>query len=346
VGAADASNSKDGTARARATSRRSLQRTRRAGESKKTVLVAIAANAVIALAKLAGGLISGSAAMLAEAAHSVADTTDQCFLLVSIALGRREPDESRPFGHGQERFLWTFMAAIGMFLAGATFAIGFGAYELIKGEGENEGFLVAYVILGIALVAEGTSWARAFRQTRREAHKSDRPLLRHARQSRDPNLKMVLFEDTVALAGLVLATVGIALNEITGLLFWDPIASILIGLLLVSVAFWMGRDAKHLLVGWAALPEERDAIEKVIEGYDEVTEVQELLTMVLGPNALMVAARIDLRDDLDGRQVERVSSEIDRQIREVVPDATEVFLDPTPRREARAAPGFERGAVG
>jgi cation diffusion facilitator family transporter len=310
------------------------------------VLVAIAANALIALAKLAGGMISGSAAMLAEAAHSVADTTDQCFLLVSIALGRREPDESRPFGHGQERFLWTFMAAIGMFLAGATFAIGFGAYELITGGGESEGFLVAYVILGVALVAEGTSWARAFRQTRREARESDRPLLRHARQSRDPNLKMVLFEDTVALIGLVLATVGIALNEVTGLLFWDPIASILIGLLLVSVALWMGRDAKHLLVGWAALPQEREAIEKVIEGYDEVTEVRELLTMVLGPNALLVAARIDLRDDLDGRQVERVSSEIDRQIREAVPDATEVFLDPTPRRERQAAPGFERRAAG
>jgi cation diffusion facilitator family transporter len=334
----EARKSKDGTGRARATSRRSLPRTRRAGESKRTVLVAIAANAVIAIAKLGGGLISGSAAMLAETAHSVADTTDQCFLLVSIALGRREPDESRPFGHGQERFVWTFMAAIGMFLAGATFAIGFGAYELITGGGESEGFAVAYVILGMAFVAEGTSWTRAFRQTRREARKSDRPLLRHARESRDPNLKMVLLEDTAALIGLVLATLGIALNEITGQLFWDPVASVLIGLLLVSVALWMGRDVKHLLVGSAALPEERQAIEKVIEGYDEVTQVQELLTMVLGPNALLVAARIDLRDDLDGRQVERVSSEIDRKIREVVPDATEVFLDPTPRREAEAEP--------
>jgi cation diffusion facilitator family transporter len=343
---AEVSNSQDGTGRARAISRRSLARTRRTGESKKTVLVAMAANAVIALAKLGGGLISGSAAMLAEAAHSVADTTNQCFLLVSIALGRREPDESRPFGHGQERFVWTFMAAIGMFLAGAVFAVGFGTYELVTHGGESEGFLVAYVILGIAFVAESTSWTRAFRQTRREASKSDRPLVRHARESRDPNLKMVLFEDTAALIGVVLATVGIALNEITGWLFWDPIASILIGLLLVSIALWMGRDVKHLLVGSAALPEEREAIEEAIESYDEVDEVQELLTMVLGPNALLVAARIDLRDDLDGRQVERVSTEIDHRIREVVPDVTEVFLDATPDREPRDQDGFQRRPSG
>jgi cation diffusion facilitator family transporter len=337
---------RDATGRARATSRRSLARTRRAGESKKTVLVALAANAMIALAKLAGGLLSGSAAMLAEAAHSVADTTNQCFLLVSIALGSRAPDESRPFGYGQERFVWTFMAAVGMFLAGATFAVGFGAYELITSGGESEGFLVAYVILGIAFLAEGTSWTRAFRQARREARKSDRPLVRHTRETRDPNLKMVLLEDTAALIGIALAAVGIALNEVTGQLFWDPIASILIGVLLVSVALWMGRDVKHLLVGSAARPEEREAIEGVIESYDEVDEVKELLTLVLGPNALLVAARIDLGEDVDSRQVEQVSTEIDHRIREVVPDATEVFLDATPGRHARDGGDFERRPAG
>ena len=275
--------------------------------------------------------------MLAEAAHSLADTTNQCFLLVSIALGRREPTESRPFGHAQERFVWTFMAAIGMFLAGATFAIGFGVYELLAHQGETEGFLVAYVILGVGLAAEGTSWARALRQTRREARSAGKPVLRHARESRDPNLKMVVFEDSAALLGLVLAAAGIALNQLTGRIFWDPMASILIGLLLVSVAFWMGRDVKHLLVGSAALPEERAAIENVIENYDEVDDVQELLTMVLGPNALLVAARIDLRNDVDAKRVEQVSSDIEDRIREVVPDVTEVFLDATPSSNSQRA---------
>jgi len=318
--------------RAEPVSRRSLRRVRDAGESRRTVLIALVANATIAIAKLAGGLLSGSAAMFAEAAHSLADTTNQAFLLVSIQLGKREPTPERPFGYGQERYLWTFMAAVGMFLAGAIFAIGFGSIELATGGGESEGFEVAYVVLAISFAAEGTSWVRAFRQTRGEAREAGKPLWRYARESRDPNVKMVLFEDTVALIGIALATIGIALNEFTGLTFWDPTASVLIGLLLVSIAFWMGRDAKHLLIGSAALPEERKAIEEAIEDYDEVEEVEELLTMVLGPNAVMVAARVNLRDDIDADRVEKVSSAIDERLQEVVPDVTEVFLDATPGR--------------
>lgn len=321
----------DGTG-AQAVSRRSLGRVRDAGDSRKTVLVALTANAVIAFAKVAGGLLSGSAAMFAEAAHSLADTTNQAFLLVSIKLGKREPTPERPFGFGQERYLWTFMAAVGMFLAGATFAIGFGTIELIAGGGETEGFAVAYVVLAVSFLSEGTSWLRAFRQTRAEAREAGKPILRYARESRDPNVKMVLFEDSAALIGVSLAAAGIALNEFTGLTVFDPAASVLIGLLLVSVAFWMGRDARHLLIGSAALPEEREAIERAIEDYGEVDSVEELLTLVLGPNALLVAARIDLSDKVEADRIERTATEIDEHIREVVPDVTEVFLDPTPGR--------------
>src|SRR5215217_2123574 len=316
--------------RAQPVSRRSLDRVRDAGESRKTVLIALFANAGIAVAKLAGGLLSGSAAMFAEAAHSLADTTNQGFLLVSIQLGKREPTPDRPFGHGQERYLWTFMAAVGMFLAGAIFAIGFGSIELATGGGESEGFEVAYVVLAISFAAEGTSWVRAFRQTRGEAREAGKPILRYARDSRDPNVKMVLFEDSAALVGIALATIGIALNELTGLTFWDPAASVLIGLLLVAVAFWMGRDSRHLLIGSAALPEEREALEQAIEDFDAVVEVEEHLTMVLGPNALLVAARVNLRDDIDADRIEKASTQIDHRLREVVPDVTEVFLDATP----------------
>jgi len=331
-------------ARAQRVSRRSLERTRDAGSTKKTVWIAILANGAIAVAKLAGGLVSGSAAMFAEAAHSVADTTNQVFLMTSIVLGRREPTPDRPFGHGQERFLWTFMAAVGMFLAGAIFAIGFGAYELMKGEGETSGFGIAYAVLGIALVAEGTSWVRALRQTRAAARDAGKPVLRHARESRDPNVKMVLFEDTAALVGILLAFAGIALNQLTGLTVFDPIASVLIGLLLVSVAVWMARDSKHFLIGWAARPEERDAIERAIEAHDDVVQVRELLTTVLAPNALMVAARVDLDDDVEADRIEAASTEIERDLREAVPDVTEVFLDatPGPREEEAITAGAPR----
>jgi cation diffusion facilitator family transporter len=298
------------------------------------VLIALAANAAIAISKALGGLVSGSAGMLAEAGHSLADTTNQAFLLVSINLSEREPTTERPFGHGQERFLWTFMAAVGMFVAGAAFAIGFGVYELLAGLGETSEFGVAYAVLGISALAEGTSWVRAYRQTRREAREAEKPLLEYVRTSRDPNVKMVLFEDSAALVGIAVAAAGVALNQLTGSVYFDPVASVLIGLLLVWVAFWMGRDAKHLLVGWAALPEERDEIERTIERHEDVLEVEQLLTLVLGPNALLVAARIDFRDGVDAGRIEEAATEIDRALRDAIPDVTEVFLDPTPAGEA------------
>lgn len=318
------------------TSRRSVVRTQRtSGASRRTVLIAAAANAVVMVTKLAGGLLSGSSAMLAEAGHSLADTTNQIFLLVSIELGSREPTPEQPFGYGRMRFLWTFMAAIATFLAGAVFAIGYGVYELFHGQKSTD-YVIAYVTLAIALVAEGTSWIRANRHTRHEAAKAKLPLMRYVRESRDPNVKMVLFEDTAALAGLAIAFCGLLTNQITGARVFDPAASIAVGLLLIAVAGWMARDTSELLIGAAARPDERAALERTLAERPEIDEVVEFLTMVLGPNSLLVAARVDFAAGLGDEQVERASEEIDRRMREVVPDVTEVFLDAT-----TAAPGRE-----
>lgn len=313
-------------------SRRSLPSTREAGASRKTVIIALVANALVAVAKLIGGLISGSTALLAEAAHSVADTTNQGFLLGSIALAAREPSERHPFGHGNQRFLWTFMAAVGMFVAGAVFAVGYGVIELLSGSKEEGGFAAAWITLAIALVAEGISWLRALRQTRGEARQAGRPVAQYVRESRDPSVKMVLFEDTAALVGIVIAAVGIALHQITGAAYWDPIASIFIGVLLIAVAVRMATDTGRLLVGAAARPDEVAAIERVLDDNADVAGVLELLTMVLGPNALLVGARVDLADGVVSERLERAMSDLDREIRAAVPDVTEVFLDPTPAR--------------
>ncbi len=290
--------------------------------------MALGANAAVTVAKLAGGLLSGSAAMFAETAHSLADTANQVFLLVSIALADRDPTPEQPFGYGRMRFLWTFMAAVAMFIAGATFAIGYGVYQLVSGP-ESSGYTAAYVTLGISLVAEGSSWLRAMRQTRAEARDAELPLLRYVRETRDPNVKMVLFEDTAALVGIALALAGILIGQLTNSSIFDPAASIAIGLLLVGVAGWMAHDTSELLVGAAARPAEREALEQALEEFDEIEKVIELLTMVLGPNSLMVAARIDFADGLDDVDVEQVSEAIERRLREVVPDVTEVFLDAT-----------------
>lgn len=337
------------------TSRRSLERSRgTAGASRRTVLIALTANAAVTLTKLAGGLLSGSAAMLAEAAHSLADTANQGFLLVSIALSVREPTPEQPFGYGRMRFLWTFLAAMAMFVAGAIFAIGYGTYQLLTG-GESNGYAVAYATLAIALVAEGSSLVRAVRQTRGEARRAELPLWGYVRQSRDPNVKMVLFEDTAALAGIAIAFAGILLDQLTGSSVFDPSASIAIGVLLVGVAAWMGHDTSELLIGAAARPHEREMLIEALTEFDEIEKVVELLTMVLGPNSLMVAARVDFAPGLRDEDIERISEKIDRRLREVVPDVTEVFLDATTapasgrvRSERRTAPAIpsERRATG
>jgi cation diffusion facilitator family transporter len=311
------------------TSRRSVARGRReAGATRRTVLLALIANAAVALAKLAGGLISGSAAMLAEAAHSVADTTNQGFLLVSIGLAVREPTPDQPFGYGRLRFLWTFIAAIAMFTAGAVFAIGYGVYELTSSS-ESGGYVIAYATLAVSLIAEGASWIRAIHQTRTEAGHAQTPLLRYVRESRDPNVKMVLFEDTAAMVGIVLAFAGILAHQLTGSAVFDAAASIAVGGLLVGVAAWMAHDTAELLVGAAARPGERAALDRALEEFHEVERVLEVLTMVLGPNSLLVAARVDFADGLEEDGIERVSEAIEHRLREVVPDVTEVFLDAT-----------------
>jgi cation diffusion facilitator family transporter len=314
------------------TSPRTVERSRStASASRKTVMVALVANAAVAVAKLVGGVLSGSAAMLAEAAHSIADTTNQGFLLVSIALAVREPTPEQPFGYGRMRFLWTFMAAVGMFLAGATFAVGYGVYELSSGPNTG-GYIAAYITLAFSAVAEGSSWARAIRQTRTEARELHLPLLRYVRETRDPNVKMVLFEDTAAMVGIGIALAGILIDQLTGSSVFDPAASIAIGLLLIAVATWMAHDTSELLVGASARPDERAAIERALEEFEQIDEVIEVLTMVLGPNSLLVAARVDFADGLDDDDVENASEQIECRLREIVPDVTEVFLDATTSR--------------
>jgi cation diffusion facilitator family transporter len=298
------------------------------GGTRKTVLVAIASNATIFVTKAVGGVMSGSGALLAEAAHSLADTTNQCFLLFSLKLAARAQDETHPFGHGQERFLWAFMAALFMFVGGAVFAVGYGIKELLS-SGQEGSFAIAWVVLGISAIAEIVSWVRATRQARSEAREAGLPFIRFIRESRDPTAKAVVFEDSAAVVGLAIAAFGVGMHQLTGQSAWDASAAIGVGVLLMVTAVALARDIRGLLTGEAARPDERERIEKVLAGADEVDEVLELLTMVLGPRALLVAARLDFRDDLSAGQIEEASNRLADELREAVPDVRQVFLDPT-----------------
>jgi cation diffusion facilitator family transporter len=304
-----------------------------ASESRKTVLIALAANAGIGVVKLVAGLLSGSSAMLAEAAHSVADTTNQVFLLASLSFSEREPNDEHPFGYGKERFLWSFMAAIFIFVSGALFSFYQGIHELLSGEAESSGWGYTYAALGAAFVLEGASLIRALRQTRQDAGNARRPVRRYVRSSRDPTTKTVVFEDSAAVTGVVIAAVGVGLHQITGEAAFDGAAAILIGVLLAVVAVGLWRDTRGLLIGEAALPEEREAMRSVLCEHPDVDHVVELLTMALGPNTLLVGARLDLADGLDSDRIEEAAAELENALREAVPAIRYVFLDPTSRHE-------------
>jgi cation diffusion facilitator family transporter len=271
--------------------------------------------------------------MLAEGAHSVADTANQLFLLGSLRFAERKPDEQHPFGYGKERFVWTFMAAIFIFVAGSLFSLYEGISKLLEGGSGDTKFGLTYAVLALAFVLEGLSLIRALRQTRSDARDVSRKISGYVRVSRDPTTKTVVFEDSAAVIGVVIAVIGVGLHQLTGSQVPDAIGAILIGVLLAVVAVGLWRDTRGLLIGEAALPEEREAIVDVLQRHPEVDDVVELLTMAMGPDSLLVAVRLDLADGLDSDDVERLAAQLEREIREAVPAAAYVFIDPTHRRE-------------
>jgi len=306
-------------------------------ETRRTVIVAGAANVIVGLAKLVAGIMTGSSAMLAEAAHSAADTLDQVFLLMSIRRADRPASRDHPFGHGQERYFWALLAAFGIFIAGAGFSVFEGILSLTRTQ--NESPLLAYVALGIAFVAEGTSFARAFWQVRGDARRGHEEMLSHVQASPDITVKVALFEDSAAVIGLVLAGLGVGLRQLTGSPVWDGGASIAIGVLLVIVAVKLGMDSKELLIGRAASPAVERLIRGEIESHRGVDALLELRTMHIGPDSIIVAARVALDDTLGADQAEDLADEIDRLLSDKLPVQPHVFIDPTQTSAAQSPPG-------
>lgn len=303
------------------------------------MLAAGAANLVVMLAKLAAGILTGSSAMLAEAAHSAADTLNQAFLLTSVRQGERPADSGHPFGYGQERYFWSLLAAFGIFIAGAGFSV-FEGLLAFRHSGSEHSPAIAYIVLAVSFIAEGTSLLRATHQVRSEARQRDTQLVDHVRNSPDTTVKAALFEDSAALAGLLLAAAGLGLRELTGSPIWDGAASIAIGGLLVAVAIRLGLDSRDLLIGRAADPKELALIRAEIERPPGVDALLDLRTMHLGPDHLIVAARVALRDDVSANEVEDLADDIDQRLAERLPLVPHVFIDPTqaPVSQSRRRP--------
>jgi cation diffusion facilitator family transporter len=297
-------------------------------ESVGTVVVAGLANLVIAISKFVAGLISGSAAMLSEAAHSVADTVTEVFLFVALRRGGKPADEQHPFGYGKESFVWAFIAALFTFVGGAGFSIYHGVTTIVGGEHTGQ-YLVSYVVLAVSFVAEGVSFLRARRQVAGESRRWGISQRRFLQVTPDTTVKAVYLEDSAALIGLVLAAAGLGLAQLTGSEVWDGIASIAIGVLLLAVATVLARANVSLLVGRAVPRRMHTQIADDLAAIDVVTAVPTLLTMQLGPGDILVAAKVDFADDVTGAQIEAASDDAERRLRARYPGIRYVFLDPT-----------------
>jgi cation diffusion facilitator family transporter len=309
------------------------QDSKQGGESTLTVLVATGANAAVAVLKLLAGLFTGSAAMLAEFAHSVADTATEVLLLTALRRSARRPDRRHPFGYGKERFFWALIAAVSIFVSGAVFAIYEGVRTIVGESAEQTLAWVAYAVLAISFVLEGISWVQAVRQVRKLAVEERSTFGRVLRETDDPTVKSVFFEDSAALVGLLLALGGVGLHQLTGSAFWDGLASLLVGLLLTGVAYVLGRTNKGLLIGRQAPARTVAAIRDALAARPEVTAVVDLLTMTIGTDQVLLCARLDFEDSISSGDLERACVEIDHDLHERFPDLQEIFLEPVPRTD-------------
>ena len=265
-------------------------------ESLTTVLVAFGVNVLIAVAKTAAAVVTRSASLVAEAAHSWADAGNEIFLLIANRRSRRPPDRAHPFGHGREAYVWSLFAAVGLFVAGAAVSVTHGVQELMHPE-SAENFAVGYIVLAISFVLETVSFLQSIRQAKPEAEEFQRDLLEHIMATSDPTLRAVFAEDSAALVGLVIATAGLGLHQLTGSPVPDAVGSILVGALLAVVAVVLINRNRRFIVGQEAGPRVRKAAIEALLAAPEVARVTYLRLEIVGPRTVFVVGDVDLTGD-------------------------------------------------
>ena len=300
-----------------------------AGGSTRAILAAFAANLGIAVAKFAAFLLTGASSMLAESIHSLADTGNQGLLLLGGRRSTRPPDEQHPFGHARERYFWAFVVALVLFSVGGLFAVYEGVHKVLH-PGELSDPVVGFVVLGIAIVLESLSLRTAVREAS-HVRRPGQSWPQFVRRTKVPELPVVLLEDVGALIGLVLAIAGLGLAEATGNARFDAVGSIAIGLLLLGIASVLAVETKSLLIGEAAEDEVVATLRQAIATAPDVRGLIDLRTLQLGPEDLLVAAKIELDPALPYRELARAIDAIEQRLRAAVPIARLIFLEPDTR---------------
>jgi len=302
-----------------------------ASGSKKVIIAALVGNTLISITKFTAALITGSSAMLSEGIHSLVDTGNQMLLLYGLKQAKKPPDDMFPFGHGKEIYFWSFIVAIFIFALGG----GISLYEGIQ-HLQNPRLisnpLVNYIVLGLAMLFEGAAWFFAFREFSRAKGKWG--YLEAIHRAKDPSVFVVLFEDTAAILGLLIAFAGVALSQITGILYFDSTASILIGLILVGTAIWLAYETKGLLIGESANLVVIKTIREILLSKKLIENVNEVLTMHMGPDYILANISVDFKDDATANEIEFVISEIDQTIKKHYPQVKRIFIEAEKRQNA------------
>ena len=302
-----------------------------------TVLVAIASNAGIAVAKGVVAGFTGNSSMVVETIHSVVDTVNECLLLVGERRSAKEADAQHPFGYGQELYFWSLVVAIVVFGIGGGMGVLEGVDRVLRPEPSGDPTWT-YVVLGIAFVLEGASWLKALQTLRkRSGRRSLGGMLRAVSASKDPSVFVVLFEDSAALIGLVIAFLGTLLSSTLGVAAIDGYASILIGLVLAGVAIALVSETRNLLIGESAAPEVVDAIRETALADDRVRGVHRILTMHMAPENVLLNIDLDLHDGLSEIEIDETIETFEARVRERAPAIAMIFVEVDSERPGKAA---------
>lgn len=316
----------------------------------RVVVAALAVNVTIAVFKFIAAWFSRSSAMLAEACHSLADTANQIFLLIGMRKSARPPDRDHPFGYGPETYFWAFMVALCIFSIGGGFSVHEGVEKILHRNDPGQTLhdpMWAYIVLGASILLETYSFMVAMREFRHI--RAGRGVRRTLKETRDPTVMTVLFEDLAALFGLFVALGGIYLTRVTGNVVWDGVASIVVGLALGAVAVVLARDTKSLLIGQSVNEADEAKIKAIVCANKDVVELVHLRTMHMAPEEVIAAIKVRFIGNLDTRTLEVRINEIEAALRDAVPHLRRIYIEPgfneEPARQSAIRPVVDKGSV-
>jgi len=309
--------------------------------STKVVIAALLGNLAIAISKFVAAFMTGSAATLAEAVHSVADTGNQVLLLFGMRLAKKKPTEKHPFGRTIERYFWPFVVSIMLFTVGGVFAVYEGIHKIMEITTVVDGLtsdhgsnLWNYGVLGASFLFECYSFSVAWREFKK--YKGERGVFEAMVEAKDPTIPVVIMEDSAALLGLVIALIGVGLSDVTGWAGWDGIASLMIGLLLCVVAYFLARETHSLIVGESASIEDRRAITRIAHGVHGVLRVTQLLSMHRGPDDVLLALKVSFARDLTVAELEATTDAVEEAIRKELPHMSQIFIEADSKYDGHA----------